>query len=129
MAVDFYYTTYAPWASSAGAQNTQGSIPRANVWTDDAGTKIEVELPGFSRSDIDVSTKKGRLTVTAKREKPNDKNCVSREFLTTALTRSWSLPKNTNYDGITADLDAGILTITLPHTKTEDNTARRIEVG
>jgi HSP20 family protein len=126
MAVDLYYATYAPWAP---APNSQGPSPRANIWTDDAGTKIEVELPGFSRSDIDISTKKGRLTVTAKREKSNDKNCVSREFSTTTLTRAWSLPKNTNYDGIAADLDAGILTITVPHTKVEDNTARRIEIG
>ncbi len=126
MAIDLYYATYAPWAPNA---STQGNTPRANVWTDDAGTKIEIELPGFSRSDIDISTKKGRLTVTAKREKSNDKNCVSREFTTTTLTRSWSLPKNTNYDGIAADLDAGILTVTVPHTKVEDNTARRIEIG
>ena len=126
MAVDFYYTMYTPWTQNAPA----GNSPRANVWTEDSGTKIEVELPGFSRSDIDISTKKGRLTLTAKREKPSDtKNCVSREFSTTTLTRSWSLPKNTNYNGITADLDSGILTITVPHTKVEDTTARRIEIG
>lgn len=122
-----YYATYTPWTQNAMASNNS---PRANVWTEDSGTKIEVELPGFSRSDIDISTKKGRLTVTAKREKVSDtKNCVSREFSTTTLSRSWSLPKNTNYDGISADLDSGILTITVPHTKVEDTTARRIEIG
>lgn len=127
MAVDFYYTMYAPFNAALG---NSGASPRSNVWTDDAGTKIEIELPGFSRSDIDISTKKGRLTVTAKRDKSRDtKNCVVNEFSTTTMTRTWSLPKNTNYDGIAADLDSGILTITVPHTKTEDTTARRIEIG
>jgi len=121
-----YYASYTPW-SAATASN---KAPRANAWTEDSGTKIEIELPGFSRSDIDISTKKGRLTVTAKREKISDtKNCFIREFAETTLTRSWALPKNTNYDGITADLDSGILTITVPHTKVEDTTARRIQIG
>jgi HSP20 family protein len=108
---------------------TNDVSPRANVLKTKAGYTLEVELPGFSRSDIDIQTQNGVLAITAKRETSDVKqDLVSREFNTSNLTRSWSLPKNVNVETIDASYDAGILTVTLPFKTTVDTAIRRIEI-
>ena len=105
------------------------STPRSNVIRTKTGYTVEVELPRFSRSDIDIQTKHGNLVVTAKRETTDEKTeYVSREFYLTSMTRAWTLPKNVNVDAIDASYDAGVLVITLPFKTTTDSTDRRIEI-
>lgn len=105
--------------------------PRANVTKTDKQARIEIEVPGFSRSDITVETKGNVLTVTARKdaEKSSDRqSTVLREFNTTMLTRSWSLPKVINAENIEAEYEAGILTLTLPYHTGAVHEPRRIEI-
>lgn len=107
------------------------ATPRANVTKTDKQVRIDLEVPGFSRSDITVETKGNTLTVTAKRdgEKSADKqSMITREFNTTLLTRSWSLPKSVNVESIEAEYEAGILSLTLPYHATSVVEPRRIEI-
>lgn len=105
------------------------NTPRANVIKNKTGYTVELELPSFSRSEIDIQAKNGSLVVTAKRESTDTKvEYVSREFNTTSLTRGWTLPKDVNVDAIDASYDAGVLSITLPLKTTSDTSARRIEI-
>lgn len=105
--------------------------PRANVTKTDKQVRIDLEVPGFGRSDITVETKGNVLTVTARKdaEKTSDKRAtISREFNTTMLTRSWSLPKTINAENIEAEYEAGILTLTLPYHSGAVLEPRRIEI-
>ena len=105
------------------------NTPRANVIRTKSGYTVELELPSFSRSEIDIQAKNGSLVVTAKRESTDTKvEYVSREFNTTSLTRGWTLPKDVNVDAIDASYDAGVLSITFPLKTTSDTSARRIEI-
>jgi HSP20 family protein len=107
------------------------TTPRANVTKTDKQFRIDLEVPGFSRSDIMVETKGNTLTVTAKRdgEKVADKQAlIAREFNSTMLTRSWNLPKTINTENIEAEYEAGILTLILPYHAAAVVEPRRIEI-
>ncbi len=105
--------------------------PRANIIKTDKQVRIDLEVPGFSRSDITVETKGNVLTVSARKDdaKMSDKQMtITREFNTTMLTRSWSLPKTINAENIEAEYEAGILTLTLPYHTGAVLEPRRIEI-
>ena len=59
---------------------------------------LQVSLPGFSRSDIDVEVNGGRLTVKAKRaeEKREEYEYSTQQISLASYSRTWSLPKNAN---------------------------------
>ena len=86
----------------------------------DGGYEVTVELPGLSRSDIDVSTLGQNLTVTANREFKGMATTVSRQY-----KRTWALPEKTSFESISARYEAGILKIHVPVKK---ENKRKIEV-
>ena len=107
------------------------SQARANILTHSKGMKIEVELPGFSRSDISVEAKGSTLSIRAKRDTAspsNDAKYHSTEFNSTSLSRSWTLPKYINVERIEAEYEAGILTLNMPYRDEAVQEARRIEI-
>lgn len=88
-----------------------GSVqPRANIDETDKGYSITVEMPGLSRSDIEVSLENDYLTVSGTRENGKNK---------THYTRSWSLGDNVTQEAITARYDAGLLYIEVPMVKSK----------
>jgi len=90
-------------------RNYGSTQPRANIDETDRGYSITVEMPGLSRSNIEVSTENDLLTVTGNREVNGTKSTYS---------RSWSLGENVMQDGISARYDAGILYVEVPVQKT-----------
>ena len=86
-----------------------GSVqPRANIDETDKGYSITVEMPGLSRSDIEVSLENDYLTVSGTRENGKNK---------THYTRSWSLGENVLQENITARYEAGLLHLEVPMVK------------
>ena len=85
----------------------------------DSGYEITVELPGLSRSDIDIEVTSSALMVTASRE---NRSTMYNNFVKSSnssqekmkYTKSWRLPDETNFEGIAAKYDAGILRIEVP---------------
>lgn len=96
-----------------GERNYGSTQPRANIDETDKGYSITVEMPGLSRSDIEVSLENDYLTVSGTRENGKNK---------THYTRSWSLGDNVTQEGITARYDAGLLYIEVPMTKSKKRT-------
>ena len=92
-----------------GERNYGPTQPRANIDETDKGYSITVEMPGLSRSDIEVSLENDYLTVSGARENGKNK---------THYTRSWSLGENVTQEGISARYDAGILYVEVPVQKT-----------
>jgi len=96
-----------------GERNYGSTQPRANIDETDKGYSITVEMPGLSRSNIEVSLENDYLTVSGARENGKSK---------THYTRSWSLGENVTQEGITARYDAGLLYIEIPMTKSKKRT-------
>lgn len=118
----FSMTTRNPYASfdtfldtwlDGRTARTRGDsyvTPRANIDETDKGYSITVEMPGLSRSDVEVSVENDHLTVSGTRENGKTK---------TTYTRSWSLGDNVTQEAITARYDAGLLYIEVPMVKSK----------
>lgn len=106
---------------------TQRYEPRANVSHHKSGILLDVELPGLSRSEIELDIHDGILTVTAQSTNA-DRAYDRREFGASPTTRSWTLPKGANTDRIDATYASGILSIDIPHRADTKENHRKIEI-
>ena len=68
---------------------------------------LKISLPGFKKEEIQISTENNILRITAKRNKKI--NWLKEEY-----EQSYTLENNIEIEKITAKLEDGILTITLP---------------
>ena len=75
------------------------------VTTEDDKHIISVAAPGLDKEDFTITTTEGALTVKT--------NKTVTEFGTSAFTKTWTLPKDTTTDKISADYTQGILRVTV----------------
>ena len=89
-----------------------------DLYEDKDNVFVRAELPGVSREAVSLELVENYLTLTATRKDGEQ------EF---TLTRSVSLPENVQADKVTAALEHGILTVTLP--KQEQAKPRKIAIN
>jgi HSP20 family protein len=106
---DTFLDTFLDERTDRNVRKTSTVTPRVQINETDKGYSIAVEMPGMSRSDIEVSTESDILTVTGNREVNGTKSTYS---------RSWSLGENVTQESISARYDAGILYVEVPVQKT-----------
>jgi len=103
--------------------------PRADILEGEKDFRIVMEMPGVRNSDLELSLEDDTLNVKAERiaAVPEDYKARRRELLDkVVLRRSFSLGNAVDADRIQANLQDGVLTITLP--KSQKSLPRRIEV-
>ena len=93
---------------------------------------IEMDIPGFTKDEISVTTKDGYLTITAeKKEEKNDededKNYIRRERSYGKYERSFYLAA-LDEDKIDASFKDGMLKITVPKKAEQKETKKLIEI-
>ncbi len=103
--------------------------PAVDIREDDDAYYLVAELPGLTSDDIHLEVENDVLTLRGERraETSEDKNGwrhVERSF--GAFRRSFHLPKSVNADSLAAELQDGVLNVTLP--KRAKPSPRRIEV-
>ena len=101
-----------------------------DIYEDDAGFSIDIDMPGVKLEDVGIEVHEGVLNVTGQRKLAKDEaregyRRVERSFGTFA--RSFRLPKHVNDGEITAKMVDGVLTLTLP--KSEAAQPRKIEIA
>ena len=101
--------------------------PRANVSRQKNGVLLDVELPGLSRSEIELDIRDGVLTVTAQSTNA-DREYDRREFGAALIKRSWALPKGADAERIDATYESGILSIDIPYRTGTNENHRKIEI-
>jgi HSP20 family protein len=101
--------------------NENSWFARSDVRRNDSGYDIDIELPGLSRSDIDIEVVSNTLKISASRENRMStineylqQNSTQEKNSTMNYTKSWRLPEETNFEGINAKYEAGILRIEVP---------------
>ncbi len=98
---------------SLNRRKSVNTVPLANVSEVESGYEISLAAPGLSRSDFKISIENNTLTVSANSDSHvKDENY--NEFNYSSFKRTWSLPKGTNAESITANYNAGILNIAVP---------------
>ncbi|MFD0737876.1 Hsp20/alpha crystallin family protein [Lysobacter koreensis] len=88
-----------------------------DVHEDDKAYRINVDVPGVKKEDIDVSVEGNQVTITAevKREQSRDKEKeVHSERFYGKASRSFSLPSDVDSGKSEARYDGGVLSLTLP---------------
>lgn len=92
-----------------------------DVFEDEDAWTLRTDLPGFEKSDVNVSVEEGVVTLQARRDDDD------RRFYA-GLERSFRVPRHADPSGIEARLDRGILELVIPKVKETDSPALRIEV-
>jgi HSP20 family protein len=78
---------------------------------------FRADVPGLKESDLEINLLGDRLTISGKRE--NEKREVNETYYTYersfgSFHRTFTLPTGVNGDATKAELNAGVLTVTLP---------------
>jgi HSP20 family protein len=89
--------------------------------------ELRAEIPGVDPAkDIDISMHDGRMTIKAERTEKHEQAGRS-EFNYGSFSRTVTLPKGADEDGVKASYDQGILTISVPVNQEQPH-AKRIEI-
>jgi HSP20 family protein len=118
-------STLEPTADRAATPSIR---PRVDIHESDTEFVIEADLPGVSKDNLQVEVEKNQLTISATRDREERKHEAIHveRYSKATLVRSFTLGTDVNAEGIRAELQDGVLTLTLP--KAEKALPRRIEV-
>jgi HSP20 family protein len=103
--------------------------PAVDIVEKDTAYLVKAELPGLAPENIDVQVENEVLTVRGERKYENaEENAGYRRVERSygSFARSFVLPKGTNPDAIDAQVENGVLTVTIP--KPAAATSRKVEV-
>lgn len=104
--------------------------PRADITETANGFVVQVEMPGVNRQGLEVTFENGELTLVGHRAAatlPTGSELMYRESRPNDFRRTFELDQSIDASGITAALDQGLLTLSLP--KAEAAKPRRIEIN
>jgi len=110
------------------ARSTRAAWPLTNVFETKEAFLVKAEVPGLADGDVSVTVEEDALVVRGERkiEVPSGYRVHLRERAPVAFTRKLPLPGRIDADAVTATLDRGVLTVTLP--KAKDTLPRQISV-
>jgi HSP20 family protein len=110
------------------AQNEQFVAPSASVVEAIDGYTLEVEMPGVNKEGLEISIENNELTLFGRRSLPAvEGTLIHRESRPENYRRTFELDPSIDADKISAKIDQGVVTLTLP--KAEHIKPRKITVS
>ncbi len=91
-------------------------VPPVDVYEDEHGIQLKMEVPGIDEKDIDIRLENNLLTVRGERKlesetKEENYHRIERSYGT--FTRSFTLPNTVNPEEVKASYAKGVLTVQL----------------
>jgi HSP20 family protein len=117
-------------SSSSGSATARRWIPAMDLLETDAQFVLRADLPGMSESDVSVELEDNVLTVSGERSAEHDdkrEGFYRMERAFGSFSRSLTLPKGVDPEGVSAHFDRGVLEVRIP--KPEQRKPRRINIG
>ncbi|HET7883682.1 MAG TPA: Hsp20/alpha crystallin family protein [Acetobacteraceae bacterium] len=104
-------------------------VPFADIYETETGLSVVLEMPGVEKKDLDVSLENDVLRVDGRIDfgKYEGMEPVYTEYNVGHYTRSFTLSSKIDQQGISAQLENGVLILTLP--KAKEAQPRRIQIG
>jgi HSP20 family protein len=105
-----------------------GWTPPVDLYETAAAFVLTAELPGLSRSDIEIHAEESRIVIRG--ERGGHVPCEQYHRVERGhgrFSRAFLLPEPIEVDAVTADLKDGLLTVTIP--KAGGRGARRVDVA
>lgn len=106
-------------------------MPSLDIYSeDDKHMVVEMQAPGYNQDDIDISIRNGVLEVRGETKSTSQEGDKKRSYMMreshSSFARRVVLPEGADADNIKAELDRGILKITVPVERPE---AKKIEIS
>ena len=111
------------------------TAPAVNVKEDEKAYTMEVAAPGIKKEWCRVSLNEdGNLSIAIEnkmehKEEDKKQHYLRREFSYTNYQQNYSLPEDVVKDNISARVENGILTVTLPKQEKEAKVSKSIEIS
>ncbi len=99
------------WMESLGLEGNTNFLDSDEAWT------IEVLVPGYKKEDLKVTVEGDLLKIKSVKQESKDSKpkYLKKTFrVPTEISEVIRLPENHSKDGIEANVEAGILTVTIP---------------
>ena len=121
-----------PTSSDVAAQNGANRVnyltPLANILESKDGYVLEAEMPGVNKDGLEITVENGELTIVGRRAAVEARGReLYRESRATDFRRSFELDPSIDTTKISAKIDQGVLTLSLP--KAEAVKPRKITVA
>lgn len=103
--------------------------PRVDIVREEGIFKMAVELPGVERDDLHIDYNDGMLTVKGEKKgefEESSDGCRCSERYYGTFERSFELPAEASVEEISAKLENGVLTITMPVKEPE---TKKVEIA
>jgi HSP20 family protein len=104
---------------------TTGSRFPVDLYEDENNTYVRAELPGVNREDINVEIANGYLTINAVRKNGTDKGNAE-PSVSVSFSRTINVEDDVAADKVAANLENGVLTVTLP--KREETKPKKVSI-
>jgi HSP20 family protein len=116
-----------PRAANGASHRITFVTPVANILETADGYLLEAEMPGVAKDGLEVTVENGELVIVGRRAgKELPGTALYRESRALDYRRVFDLDPSIDTSKITAKMEQGILTLTLP--KAEEVKPRRIQV-
>ena len=104
-------------------------VPYADIYETEEALCVVMEMPGVEKKDLNVALENDALRVDGQIDfsKYEGMEPVYTEYNVGHYTRSFTLSNKIDQERISAQLDDGVLTLTLP--KAKEAQPRRISIG
>lgn len=98
------------------SMSTASFMPPVDIYEDEHGVELRLEIPGVNDKDLDIRVENNVLTVSGERkfekeEKEENFRRVERRY--GSFTRSFTLPNTVNTEDVKASYENGVLKIRL----------------
>ena len=97
-----------------------GNLMKTDIKESDEGYKLMIDLPGFTKDEVQVTLKDGYLTISAEKGLDKDEQekdtgrYIRRERYSGACSRSFYVGEAVTEEDIKANFQHGILTLNVP---------------
>lgn len=108
---------------------SQSFSPAVDVYEDKEKITVEVEVPGMTTEDVEITVDKNVLTLKGERvieQKAEGKSYWRTERAGGTFVRSFTLPSSIEAEKIQASYDKGVLSVHIP--KKPEVVPRKIEI-
>lgn len=105
-------------------------LMKTDIKEDENGYRLEIDLPGFNKEEIEIDLLDGYLTVNAKQKTTDDKGgkYLVRER-TRSYKRSYYIGENFNEEDVQARYADGVLYLSIPRENQKKLEPKRISVN
>ncbi len=103
--------------------------PAVDIWENDQNLVLQADVPGVKKEDVEINLDQDVLTISGRvaLDDYNGLRPVYSEFNVGNFFRRFSLGETIDQSSITADMEEGVLTVTLP--KKDKAQPRKITVA